>query len=351
MSRLKSVDLDGDFVDAAKDVEAATRAQTTPQGNHFKNREPQPEVVRTAPNRLPGFMRTRMVRLKSIANFPIVDKGIFPDGTKPALGPRSVDRPAVKDRKQASFTSGQVRWNETLEKNCKTWRARRFGQHCSETRRCESANSGVAQKRQPRMKTQLSSRSNHQNSSFSESLGQLDKLVLLPVDRHASLNLVLVYEDAESREWARAAHDRLARLARKHPVRPTLWKLNNLSEPGVLAAAVSTAMRADIIVVAMRSEEGLPLPFYAWVNNWLPHRLHHGGVLAALIGRSTQRTTRSGRVGGYLRSVARQARLGFVLAENKLASPDLASASPNGVNRLQAVNGHHRNLDSLSSAA
>jgi len=86
----------------------------------------------------------------------------------------------------------------------------------------------------------------------------------------------------------------VGRLADTHAVRPTWWKLNNLFEPGVLAAAVSTAMRADIIVVAIRAEEGLPLPFYTWVNNWLPHRLQPGGVLVALQGKSAACTTRPG---------------------------------------------------------
>jgi hypothetical protein len=51
----------------------------------------------------------------------------------------------------------------------------------------------------------------------------------------------------------------------------------------VLAGAVSKAMRADVIMVAIRATEGFPLPFYVWVGSWLPHRLRGKGELVALV--------------------------------------------------------------------
>ena len=162
---------------------------------------------------------------------------------------------------------------------------------------------------------------------------------MMPSQARAALNAVFVYEDAETREWAREIHDRVGRLADTHAVRPTWWKLNNLFEPGVLAAAVSTAMRADIIVVAIRGEEGLPLPFYTWVNNWLPHRLQPGGVLVALQGKPASCTTGSGRVGGYLRTVAKQGHLNFLLAQRKLDNSEARTEEANGM----ATNGVSRN--------
>src|SRR2546430_37182 len=117
------------------------------------------------------------------------------------------------------------------------------------------------------MKIQLSSRSHSPSlSSAQQSLLRLEKLLILPSERTAALNVVFLYEDAETREWAREMHDGVCQIAGTHPVRPTWWKLTNLFEPGVLAAAVSTAMRADVVVIAIRAEEGLPLPFYTWVN-------------------------------------------------------------------------------------
>ena len=85
----------------------------------------------------------------------------------------------------------------------------------------------------------------------------------------------------------------------------------------------------------------------------LPHRLQHGGVLVALQGKSDQQTSRSGRVGTYLRTVARQAHLNFLMAPRKLARRILATEEVNttGRNGLVAngqaisrlLNGHQRN--------
>ena len=185
------------------------------------------------------------------------------------------------------------------------------------------------------------------NGRIVDSLSALDRLVTLPANPCAPLNIVTLYDDAETREWARTAYERVARLAGKHPLRPAWWKLNNLFEPGVLAAAVSTAMRADVIIVAMRSEEGLPLPFYAWVNNWLPHRLQQDGALLAFVGKAKARTSRSGRIGTYLKTVADQGRLRFFLIENKLQAPTPAA---NGADRGHVLNGHTRPINGFHSA-
>src|SRR3954470_22807551 len=142
-------------------------------------------------------------------------------------------------------------------------------------------------------------------------LSKFDKLVTISPDSGAPLNLVFVYEDSETRAWAGDAYTYLTRLAGKQAVRPTWWKLNNLSAPGVLAAASSTAMRADVIVVAIRAAEGLPLSFYTWLNSWVPNRLQWSGVLAALVASPAKGSRRSGRVGEFLRSVAEQGRLTF----------------------------------------
>ena len=74
----------------------------------------------------------------------------------------------------------------------------------------------------------------------------------------------------------------LPMLAGKKSVSTTWWNLNELSQPAVLAGAVSKAMRADVIVVATRATEGFPLPFYIWVSSWLPHYLPGKGTLVAL---------------------------------------------------------------------
>jgi len=168
-------------------------------------------------------------------------------------------------------------------------------------------------------------------------ISRLDKLVTVCPDSRLPLNITMVYEDDETREWAREAFDRVTKLAGEQPIRPTWWRLNNLGQPGVLAAASSTAMRADVIVIAVRAAEGLPLPFYAWTNAWSPNRLQLNGVLVALLGAPQVRNHRSGRVGDFLCMIAKQARLHVLVEQRNCATEKLNGHSHNGCESRFAV--------------
>jgi hypothetical protein len=153
------------------------------------------------------------------------------------------------------------------------------------------------------------------STSATNHIASLDKLVFVSPKQGSSINFVAVYEDEITREWAREAHEQVISLSGNNTVRPTWWKLNNLSEPGVLAAAVSTSMRADVLVIATHATEGLPLPFYVWVKSWVPHRLQPGGVLVALLGKPKVKRAEFGRVGDYLRGIAGLSRMEFLMAQ------------------------------------
>jgi hypothetical protein len=157
---------------------------------------------------------------------------------------------------------------------------------------------------------------------------RLEELVSVSAAAGSPLSIVFLYEDAATREWARAMHERIARIAGEQGICPTWWNLENLNDPAVLAGAVSTTMRADIIVVATRATEGLPFSFYVWANSWLPHRSQHSGVLVALVGASAEGERPCGRVSDYLRAVAREARLDLIV-ERRLAV-DSRRGSANG---------------------
>src|SRR5258706_11911792 len=97
-------------------------------------------------------------------------------------------------------------------------------------------------------------------------------------------------------------------------------------------------MRADVIVLAVRAAEGLPLSFYAWTSAWCHNRLQLNGVLVALLGAPQKKHARSGRVGDYLRNVAKQARLHILIEERN------ASAYPPVPVNGHALNGHATHL-------
>lgn len=132
------------------------------------------------------------------------------------------------------------------------------------------------------------------------------------------LNVTVVYEDASTRYWADEFCGRVAKPFGQDTLSSTWWKLAELDEPAVLAGAVSTAMRADVIVVAVRAAEGLPLPFYVWVDSWLPHHAKGLSALVALIAMPENPGAQLDRARDYLRAVARQGRLDFLIEERKL---------------------------------
>ena len=184
-----------------------------------------------------------------------------------------------------------------------------------------------------RRSTQPSTRILERAAPAQDSFARLDKIVRGLLGSGQGPTITFVYENNETREWARELHHRIANLAGSEGVRASWWKIDDLSAPGILAGAVSSAVRADIIVIASRGE-GLPLPFYVWVNLWWPHRPEVPGTLVALIGRSEPKAPRAGPVGDYLRVVAQQTRMVFFKAEkgnNHVAQREPVAAT-NGCN-------------------
>lgn len=134
------------------------------------------------------------------------------------------------------------------------------------------------------------------------------------------LEVTVVYEDSASRRWACQFCDRVVELVGRDAVRSAWWKLGDLGEPAVLAGAVSTALRADVIIVTVRAAEGLPLPFYVWVDSWLPHHAPGTAALVALIAMPDNPGSQLDRASQYLRTVARQGRMDFHIEERKLSA-------------------------------
>lgn len=143
----------------------------------------------------------------------------------------------------------------------------------------------------------------------------LEKLITALPTVEYELNITVVYEDGADRKWAGEVYQSVEAMAGAKAVRCTWWKLGDLVQPGVLAGAVSKAMHSDMIVLAVRGSEGLPLPFYFWVNSWLPHRIPGAGALVALLGKPNRRNAEAGRLRKYLRTVARRARMDLLMAE------------------------------------
>ena len=138
-------------------------------------------------------------------------------------------------------------------------------------------------------------------------------------------NVMVVYQDAHTRKWATNFYP--TKVKGCDEVKCTWWNLNDLSEPGVLAGAVSTAIRADVIVVAVLTGTGLPLPFYVWVDSWMPHRKLTEGKLIALVGLAKERKKQDDGRRTYLREMARQGNLNLIEKDFRLPAQRSESTS------------------------
>lgn len=148
-------------------------------------------------------------------------------------------------------------------------------------------------------------------SNHSRQLGSLKHLVAAATAGHYTLDIMTLHQGEVTLAWAKALCDFVRSQAGDDAVRCTWWNMRDLSSPATLAGAVSTAIRADLIVVSAPACDLLPLPFYIWVESWLPHRHLAAGALASVLGVPAQ-GGHSSRVRDYLRAIAKQARMDFL---------------------------------------
>jgi hypothetical protein len=150
-----------------------------------------------------------------------------------------------------------------------------------------------------------------------------------------AVKVAVIHHTENSREWARDIFARIETLGVGEGLQSTWWKMSDLSQPGVLAGAVSKAIHADVILLTIDSTQPLPFAFYVWVESWLPNRLLAPGALVTAIGIGRQLSSLAKKTREYLRTVARQGRLDLLLEERELEAPqrgfgisDRGSASP-----------------------
>jgi hypothetical protein len=142
-----------------------------------------------------------------------------------------------------------------------------------------------------------------------------------------TLNVTLTYQDSQTKAWAREVYEQICEIAGAEHVRATWWNIGEFGEPGVLAGAVSKAIRADAVVLAVRADEGLPLPFYVWTNSWLPHRALANGALVTLLGHSKRSAAHATRLKAYFSAVAKEGRFDLLSQERALPSEAVSLAS------------------------
>jgi len=133
-----------------------------------------------------------------------------------------------------------------------------------------------------------------------------------------SLNVVLVYQDTPTREWAGQVCDHVTRLAGDGVIHSTWCEIGRLGDSKVFTDAVLEAIRADVIMISIYDAKELPANLCVWIDAWLPCRHLSMGALIALISVPGYPGVQTDRTQDYLRATAHNSQLDFLLRERKL---------------------------------
>lgn len=129
------------------------------------------------------------------------------------------------------------------------------------------------------------------------------------------LRVVVVYQDTRTWAWAAELCSRVTQGLGADAASIEAWAVDELGWPQVFPRAVSRATNADAVIVSLHATEPVTPGLRTWIDTWVPQRDRPGGVLIALIGLSGHTGRPSDRPQEYLRAVARQGRLEFLLHE------------------------------------
>ena len=156
-----------------------------------------------------------------------------------------------------------------------------------------------------------------------------------PSESEYVLNIVGIFQDHVTREWATQSFRRATELAGEERIQNNWFSAGSLSDPAILVEAVQATLEADVIVVSIYADDELPLDLYVWFDAWLPRRGARAGALAAVVGVATPMQPQSLRTFDYLEAVARRARLDFIPDERLRPAASLPAVSKPGPGRIR----------------
>ena len=145
-----------------------------------------------------------------------------------------------------------------------------------------------------------------------------EKAPIARAEDKPALNVTMVYEDPTSLEWTTEMWDRVTQMAGDENISFASWSIYSLAWPEMLEEAVSSAARADVIVIAVSAAERLPIDLCVWIGAWVSRRAERPGALVALIGLTRKPEFQVFSTRDFLRMVARKGGLDFFPGEHVL---------------------------------
>ena len=155
-------------------------------------------------------------------------------------------------------------------------------------------------------------------SNILERLVPCNEVPIARAEDKPALNVTMVYEDDMTREWVTEMWDRVSQMAGEENIRVASWSIDSLAWPETLEEAISSAARADVIVIAVPDAERLPIDLCVWIGAWVSRRARRAGALMALIGRPQNRDRQTFSTRDFLQMVALKGGLDFFPQEHVL---------------------------------
>jgi hypothetical protein len=155
-------------------------------------------------------------------------------------------------------------------------------------------------------------------------------------------DLVVTYEDTETRNHAMQLYDHLAQnLLDDYDFQCTWWRFDLFRNPVLRTQAAEAAAEANMIIICLRSGNTMPPLAKAWIETWLPRRDERKSALVSLVGDVAWNQRDFCDVNVYLHKIARVAKMdyfshAFELEHQAKRSLPTPETDPRQTNVIQA---------------
>lgn len=127
-------------------------------------------------------------------------------------------------------------------------------------------------------------------------------------------DLVVAYEDADTRTRALRLYDRLAQQLRDdHDFQCSWWKFDHLANPVLRQEAADAAVDANMVILSIQAHRELPAIHKAWLDGWIRRRHHRKAALVVIIADTSQPEHDAAQSLACLKNAARIGHMDFFL--------------------------------------
>ena len=142
-------------------------------------------------------------------------------------------------------------------------------------------------------------------------------------------DLVIAYEDAETRNRALQLYDRLAQqLLDDYDFQCSWWKLDQMSDNELRQDATDAVLGANMVILSLRSRPELEPEQKAWIEDWTSRRPHQKAALVVMMQGTSLSEPNTTPVLNYLQTAARRGGMDFFPHLLEPASPPKANVVP-----------------------